>query len=46
MRFGDWLRYSIDVDERAAAAMVPRLSLQTLVENSVKFAVSPRPRGA
>ena len=46
VRFGDRLRYTIDVDDRAANAAVPRLSLQTLVENSVKYAVSARRDGA
>ena len=45
VRFGDRLRYQVDVDERAASAVVPRMSLQTLVENSVKYAVSPRREG-
>jgi len=46
VRFGDRLRYRVDVDPSAAAAQVPRLSVQTLVENSVKYAVSPRREGA
>ena len=46
VRFGDRLRYDIRVDERAGRAAVPRLALQTLVENSVKYAVSPRRGGA
>jgi len=46
VRFGDRLRFTIDVDERARLARVPRLSIQTLVENSVKYAVSPRRQGA
>jgi sensor histidine kinase YesM len=46
VRFGDRLRYSIDVAEGAADAAVPRLALQTLVENAVKFAVTPRREGA
>ena len=41
MRFGDRLRYDIAIADGAASAPVPRLSLQTLVENSVKYAVSP-----
>ena len=44
VRFGDRLRY--DVAPRwGAAATVPRMALQTLVENSVKYAVSPRREG-
>ena len=46
VRFGTRLRYSIAVDEQAPKTAIPRLSLQTLVENSVKFAVTPRPQGA
>src|SRR3954468_12419343 len=46
VRFGERLRYDVRVSHRAAAALVPRLSLQTLVENSVKYAVSPRREGA
>src|SRR5206468_8107899 len=46
VRFGDRLRYEVDVQPGMEQAHVPRLSLQTLVENSVKFAVSPRRSGA
>ena len=46
VRFGDRLRYSVDVAEGTSSVLVPRLSLQTLVENSVKYAVSPRREGA
>jgi LytS/YehU family sensor histidine kinase len=42
VRFGDRLRYEFDVTDDAAAALVPRLAVQTLAENSVKYAVSPR----
>jgi LytS/YehU family sensor histidine kinase len=45
VRFGDRLRFTIDVPDDAHERLVPRLSLQTLVENSVKFAVSPRREG-
>ena len=45
VRFGDRLRYDIEVDEAARSAQVPRLAVQTLVENSVKYAVSPRREG-
>src|SRR4029077_17165330 len=45
VRFGDRLRYAIDVDEASRAATVPRLAVQTIVENSVKYAVSPRREG-
>lgn len=46
MRFGDRLRYDIAIDPSVAGARVPRLAVQTLVENSVKYAVSPRREGA
>ena len=47
VRFGDRLRYSVDAAATAPApALVPRMALQTLVENSVKYAVSPRREGA
>jgi sensor histidine kinase YesM len=42
VRFGDRLRYAVDVANGAGARQVPRMALQTLVENSVKYAVSPR----
>jgi sensor histidine kinase YesM len=45
VRFGDRLRYTIDLDDNMPT-LVPRLSLQTLVENSVKYAVSTRRNGA
>jgi two-component system, LytTR family, sensor histidine kinase AlgZ len=46
VRFGSRLRYSIRVPEALAAVKVPALAIQTLVENSVKYAVSVRGRGA
>jgi sensor histidine kinase YesM len=47
VRFGGRLRFQIEVDNEAARhLLVPRLSLQTLVENSVKHAVSARRNGA
>jgi len=36
-RFGDRLRYTIDVPETLMKLQVPPFSLQTLVENSVKY---------
>jgi sensor histidine kinase YesM len=45
VRFGDRLRYTIDVPDDVRALPVPRLAVQTLVENSVKYAVSPRREG-
>jgi LytS/YehU family sensor histidine kinase len=46
VRFGSRLRYAVDVVDGAGRLMVPRMALQTLVENSVKYAVSPRRDGA
>ena len=46
VRFGDRLRYDVTVANAAATVQVPRLSVQTIVENSVKYAVSPRRKGA
>lgn len=45
VRFGDRLRYAIEADEASQGVKVPRLSVQTLVENSVKYAISPRREG-
>ena len=46
VRFGARLRYRIEATGEAKAQMVPALSVQTLVENSVKFAVGGRREGA
>ncbi len=40
-RFGDRLRYQIDVPADLNDSRIPPLSLQTLVENSVKYAIAP-----
>ncbi len=45
VRFGDRLRYSVDLGEGTRSMLVPRMGVQTLVENSVKYAVSPRRDG-
>jgi len=44
-RFGERLTYAVDVSLDAAACEVPPLAVQTLVENSVKHAIAPRPEG-
>jgi sensor histidine kinase YesM len=44
-RFGERLRYSIDVDPETRALCVPPLLLQPIVENSIKFAVFSRSDG-
>jgi two-component system LytT family sensor kinase len=45
LRFGDRLRLEFAVEERALEALVPSLLLQPLIENSIKYAVSPSERG-
>ena len=45
VRFGGRLRFSISCDAGAQAARVPRLCVQTLAENAVKYAVAPRREG-
>jgi two-component system sensor histidine kinase AlgZ len=45
VRFGDRLQYVIETDESAERALVPPMSVQTVVENSVKYAISPRRSG-
>lgn len=40
-RFGDRLRYQIDVPADLGESRIPPLALQTLVENSVKYAIAP-----
>jgi len=44
-RFGERLNYRLDVSPEARDAKVPPLAVQTLVENSVKFAVAPSRQG-
>jgi two-component system, LytTR family, sensor histidine kinase AlgZ len=44
-RFGDRLRYQIDVPAGLNESRIPPLSLQTLVENSVKYAIAPERMG-
>jgi sensor histidine kinase YesM len=44
-RFGQRLRYQIDVPEDLGGCRVPPLALQTLVENSVKHVVAQRSEG-
>jgi two-component system sensor histidine kinase AlgZ len=45
VRFGERLRYSIDVPPALAFIETPPLAVQTLVENSVKHAIAPRREG-
>jgi len=44
-RLGERLSYALDVHGDAVPGEVPPLVVQTLVENSVKHAIAPRPAG-
>ena len=46
MRFEDRLRPSFDIDIRVSKARLPSLLLQPLVENAIKYAVTPQEDGA
>ncbi len=46
MRFEERLRTRFDIDPRAATTQVPSLILQPLVENAIKYAVTPNEDGA
>ena len=46
MRFEARLRPSFDIDPRAERARLPSLLLQPLVENAIKYAVTPQEDGA
>jgi sensor histidine kinase YesM len=45
-RFGERLGYAIEVPDPLRTIAVPSFAVQTLVENCVKYAVSPRKQGA
>ena len=45
LRFGARLRLEFAIEERALDALVPSLILQPLIENAVKYAISPREGG-
>jgi two-component system LytT family sensor kinase len=45
LRFGERLRLEFAIEERALEALVPSLLLQPLIENAVKYAVSPSEEG-
>jgi sensor histidine kinase YesM len=45
LRFGERLRLEFAVDDVALEARVPSLLLQPLIENAVKYAVSPSEKG-
>ncbi|PEQ12197.1 sensor histidine kinase [Novosphingobium sp. PC22D] len=46
MRFEERLRTHFDIDPATENAMLPSLLLQPLVENAIKYAVSPQESGA
>ena len=46
MRFEERLRAEFDIDPAAARACLPSLLLQPLVENAIKYAVTPKEEGA
>lgn len=46
MRFDERLRPHFDIDPRVAKARLPSLLLQPLVENAIKYAVTPKEEGA
>jgi sensor histidine kinase YesM len=45
LRFGNRLRLEYGIEEDALDALVPSLLLQPLIENAVKYAISPREDG-
>ena len=46
MRFDERLRTHFDIDPRVSRARLPSLLLQPLVENAIKYAVTPQEEGA
>ena len=46
MRFEERLRTEFRVEERAAKAQIPSMLLQPLIENAIKYGVSPQEEGA
>ena len=46
MRFEERLRTHFDIDDAALVAQLPSMLLQPLVENAIKYAVSPQEEGA
>ncbi len=46
MRFEDRLQPRFDIDVRVEKALLPSLLLQPLVENAIKYAVTPKEEGA
>ena len=46
MRFEERLQTEFRVEERAASAQIPSMLLQPLIENAIKYGVSPQEEGA
>lgn len=46
MRFEDRLRVRFDIDPRTSDARLPSLLLQPIIENAIKYAVTPSEEGA
>jgi signal transduction histidine kinase len=46
MRFEERLRTHFEIEDAALGAMLPAMLLQPLVENAIKYAVSPQEEGA
>ena len=46
MRFEDRLRTHFEIEDAALAAQLPSMLLQPLVENAIKYAVTPQEEGA
>jgi len=46
MRFEDRLRPHFDIDKQVMDAQLPSLLLQPLIENGIKYAVTPQEEGA
>ena len=44
-RLGERLSYAVKVDPAVEACAIPPLAVQTLIENSIKHAIAPRPQG-
>ena len=45
VRFGDRLQYTVELKGEVNRVRVPPMSIQTLVENSIKHAIAPRREG-
>ncbi len=45
VRFGDRLQITREIDNSAREALVPSLILQPIIENAIKYAISPREEG-